>query len=265
MNNSHSLHHPHPLKEKLKKDWRFHLYFAGFLLMVGFMASAGIVSSMRGQHAAKPESIESAAVAPPVQDTDDDPEETQAEAELPENLKIMAKTYRAAAKKGDVIAQYELGKLYFQGKGVHQNVRMSATWWKKAADKNYLPAVIALGKLYAHDHKDVLEEDNLPGPKVGMKSNSKMAFKFYQNAADLGDAEGENLVAVAFSEGRGTRKDMKEAVKYWKKAAEKGQKDAMKSLIKAYQSGKGIKKDSEKAAYWQKKLDHGDKGQKDDD
>lgn len=52
------------------------------------------------------------------------------------------------AKLGDSEAQYELGKLYFNGRGVEKSYTEAFKWYKKAAEKGLPESQYYLGKLY---------------------------------------------------------------------------------------------------------------------
>ncbi len=56
---------------------------------------------------------------------------------------------RAAAEGGHARAQYALGSMYNEGKGVTQDSALAADWWRKAAAQNHAQAQFALGVLYS--------------------------------------------------------------------------------------------------------------------
>lgn len=53
-----------------------------------------------------------------------------------------------AAQQGNSAAQYILGLMYHQGKGVEQNTTTATHWYTKAAEQNYLPAQYILINMY---------------------------------------------------------------------------------------------------------------------
>lgn len=55
---------------------------------------------------------------------------------------------RAAAKQGDSKAQFELGVLYDDSRGVPQDYVQAAAWWRKAADQGHADAQYNLGVSY---------------------------------------------------------------------------------------------------------------------
>ena len=57
--------------------------------------------------------------------------------------------YRKAAKQGDADAQYNLGVLYADGRGVRQDHAEAVRWYRKAAEQGLVYAVSALNRLSA--------------------------------------------------------------------------------------------------------------------
>jgi len=63
-----------------------------------------------------------------------------------------------AAERGDVIAQYNLGKMYIEGKGVNQDSREASVWIRKAAEKGNANAQELLGVMY-RDGEGVVQDE----------------------------------------------------------------------------------------------------------
>lgn len=79
------------------------------------------------------------------------------------NLDLVERYSIAAAKKGNVLAQYTLGQVFINGK-YSGNRRVGVAWLEKAANKQYPPALYALGQLYASGtlvKKDEIRAQNL--------------------------------------------------------------------------------------------------------
>ena len=49
--------------------------------------------------------------------------------------------YTKAAEQGDQKAQYYLGEMYQDGKGVKKNGNKALEWWEKSARQGYSPAL----------------------------------------------------------------------------------------------------------------------------
>ncbi len=58
------------------------------------------------------------------------------------------RTWLPLAKTGERRAQYNLGVIYSNGKGVPQNHREAVKWWRKAAEQGHPGAQFSLGSSY---------------------------------------------------------------------------------------------------------------------
>jgi TPR repeat protein len=63
------------------------------------------------------------------------------EAPATESLKTLEKR----ANRGDAAAEYALGKIFVEGRGVRFNEVQAARWYRKAAERGYAAAENALG------------------------------------------------------------------------------------------------------------------------
>ena len=61
-----------------------------------------------------------------------------------------AKWTRLAADQGNASAQYRLGLMYYNGRGVPQDYAEAAKWFRLAADQGYAYARYSLGVMYEH-------------------------------------------------------------------------------------------------------------------
>ena len=80
--------------------------------------------------------------------------------------------YRKAAKQGDAEAQYNLGGMYVQGRGVRQDDAQAVQWYRKAAEQGQAEAQYNLGVMY--------EEGQ------GVSTNRKVAKEWFGKACDNG-------------------------------------------------------------------------------
>ncbi|MDH3280119.1 MAG: sel1 repeat family protein [Gammaproteobacteria bacterium] len=60
-----------------------------------------------------------------------------------------ATAIRTLAEQGDVKAQFALGTMYRDGRGVVQDYAETLRWWRKAAELGAIDAQYALGNMYA--------------------------------------------------------------------------------------------------------------------
>jgi TPR repeat protein len=90
------------------------------------------------------------------------------------------KSLKALAEKGDVDAQFELGKMCYFGDGVKQDFKESVKWWQKAADQGYVYAQYRLGFMYEFG-RGVLK----------VAEDDVQAYAWYNIAAANGNAAGK--------------------------------------------------------------------------
>ena len=57
--------------------------------------------------------------------------------------------WRPLADKGDADAQYNLGRMYANGRGVPQDYAAAVSWYRKAAEQRHADAQYNLGGMYA--------------------------------------------------------------------------------------------------------------------
>ncbi len=94
-----------------------------------------------------------------------------------------AKAVQTLAEQGDAKAQFALGTMYRDGRGVAQDYDEALRWWRKAAESGLVDAQFALGNIYAGD--------------AGIARNNILAYMWYSIAtAQSGD---EWLRAIAGS------------------------------------------------------------------
>jgi len=85
-----------------------------------------------------------------------------------------ANEWRTLADNGDPIAQFNLGLLYLDGKGVPQNPSEAVNWFRRAAEQDYVPAQHNLGAMY--------------GSGQGVKRDYIQAYKWLDICAAKGNA-----------------------------------------------------------------------------
>ena len=75
----------------------------------------------------------------------------------------------------------------------------------------------------------------------------EIALRYFQKAANLGDAEGTFMVGLYYYDGVGTRRNYKRAVDYFQRALEMGEMRALPNLGACYYYGEGVRPDLQKA------------------
>jgi TPR repeat protein len=118
------------------------------------------------------------------------------------------------AEQGDASAQYLLGLLYHDGKGVPQDYAQARDWYRKAAEQGNASAQVNLGTLYYHDQ--------------GVPQDYTQARKWWLKAAEQGDAGVQASLGFLYSLGKGVPQDYVQAHMWYNLAAAKNVNWAIK-------------------------------------
>lgn len=118
------------------------------------------------------------------------------------------KIARPQAEMGDRDAQFIMGIMYDEGKGVNQNYKEAIKWYQKAANQGHASAQYNLGVMYYEG--------------FGLSQNSKEAVKWYRLAANQGLAIAQLNLAAMYAIGAGTAQDFVTAYKWASLAAKNG-------------------------------------------
>jgi uncharacterized protein len=179
--------------------------------------------------------------------------------------------WKAAAEAGQAEAQFDLGVLYAQGKGVRRDLTMAERWYRKAAEQGNAEAAFALGQMYSlgwgvpRDEADALrwfQMANSPdsdGPSTdwsliegyGVQQDQKQAAYWYELAAEKGHAEAQFALGRLYAEGKGgIPHDEEQAVRWVRASASQGYEPAQARLGIRYANGQGIQQDTKRAYFW---------------
>jgi TPR repeat protein len=142
--------------------------------------------------------------------------------------------WRAAAEAGQAEAQFDLGVLYAQGRGVQRDLTEAARWYRKAADQGNATAQFALGQMYSRGW--------------GVPRDEADALRWFQ-MANAPESEGPPT-DWALIEGYGVEQDPKQAAYWYQMAASQGHDEAQYNLGRLYAAGKGVPRDEEQAVRW---------------
>ena len=149
------------------------------------------------------------------------------------------KKYKSSAEKGYVSAQWDLGVIYQNGKGVDINYNEALKWFKKAAKSGDKYSQFNLGYMYYSGQ--------------GTPVDKAESFNWYRLAANQGYIDAMYNVAIAYYNGDGITRNLNEAHRYFKLSAQKGMMDAQFQLAQMYSGGFGVKKDYKEAVKWYEK------------
>jgi len=135
---------------------------------------------------------------------------------------------RAAADKGDAVAQFLLGHAYEAGLGVPEDMTQTLHWYALAAEAR--PAGAA-------------------NPQPAVKDLAQ-ALDAYKKLAELGNEKAELYMGLAYDFGQDVPRNVVEATRWFRKAAAQGSESAANNLGVIYLNGDGVPKDSEESASW---------------
>lgn len=136
------------------------------------------------------------------------------------------KWYRKAADQDYTDAQYNIGAMYYNG--------------DYSFPKNDVEAYLWFSKAAAHGDKGAIEM---------LKRERMVDVGKTYSGAENGDAKSQYELGVKYYR----MKDYKEAVKWFQMAADKGNAEAMNKLGECYHNGYGVEKKDEEGTKWDRK------------
>ena len=149
---------------------------------------------------------------------------------------VALKEFRVLAEMGDAHAQYALGQMYFEGKGVPKNQVGALSWYRRAAEQGFGKAQYNLA--IAYDFGNIVPQDY------------GMAALWYRKAAEQGDPRSQNNLGYMYETGRGLPQDHSEARKWYEKAAEQGNVHAQINLANSYRKGIDVAPNRAQSSMW---------------
>ena len=156
--------------------------------------------------------------------------------EVKEGYKRAVFWYERAARQGNATAQTNLGRMYFEGRGVKKDYEEAFYWFAKAVRQENSTAQVYLGKMY--------EEGK------GVKKDYDKALHWYGRAAHQGDSIAQTDLGRMYLDGKGVEKDYEKAFYWFKKAADGGLVEAFYHVGMMYANGRGVSKDDVQAYKW---------------
>ena len=122
-------------------------------------------------------------------------------------------TKKSEATKGDPVVLYELGDLYYFGKGTTRNYGEALKAYTESAGKGYVLAEANLGWMHWSG--------------LGTGRDYKKAMEWYSKAAEKGHAESQSGLAEIYYNSRGLpKRDYVNAYKWYAIAGALGNKEA---------------------------------------
>lgn len=139
------------------------------------------------------------------------------------NHQYMVETVKPKADAGDAAAQYEMGIIYYHGKGVVASQKEALEWFQKSAAQGNPEAQLQLGKMYAAGE--------------GVEQSDTAAFEYFQKSADQGNAEAMFQLGLCYLVGKGVLQSGLDALAYILLSAENGNPEAQNYMGLIYYSG----------------------------
>lgn len=127
--------------------------------------------------------------------------------------------FRESAENGVAIAQYNLGVLYFSGRGVEQDYFEAYRWTRMAAEQGFVNAQANLGTLY---YNNLGVSDGLtsiwPISYFMRSSRLQEAARWYRSAADQDHGQAQYFLATLYEAGAGLSQNLVKAYQWTKLA-----------------------------------------------
>jgi TPR repeat protein len=125
--------------------------------------------------------------------------------------------WRPLAEAGDAVAQFSVGTLYDQGRGVPQDDAQATAWFRRAAEQGFAPAQFNLGNAYRHGR--------------GVTVSQAEAVRWWRKAAAQGVGGAQFNLGSAYLKGDGVARDEEAARRWYERAVQAGHPLAAQMLI----------------------------------
>ena len=170
----------------------------------------------------------------------------------------------AEANKGSPEAQFDVGTMYLNGRGVAADRAKALEWLRQAALQGEPKAVTRLKLMQANEarfaktaslaskgDKDSLYDlGNMHLEGVGTNIDVVKAIAAFEESANQGHTKAAYKIGLIFYEGNGIKPNSKHAFKWFRQAANGGYPAAQYYLGKLYATGKGVKQNRAEALVW---------------
>jgi TPR repeat protein len=166
--------------------------------------------------------------------------------EAANNFSAAVAQFRKAAEQNYALAQFDLGYMYENGRGVPNDDQQAVAWLRKAADRGLATAQHNLGLMYENGR--------------GVPKDDQQAVAWFRKAADQNDAKAQFSLGLMYANGQGASEDDQQAVELFRKAANQRLAVAQMRLALMYEKGQGVPKDNQQAIFWYRNAaEQGDK------
>ena len=178
----------------------------------------------------------------------------------------------SAAEMGYAPAQFELGRMYYEGKIIEKDYEEAIIWYQRAIDQDNADAVAWMSDLYIYgygvnvDYDKALQlirrsvaQDNGYGLSnlgymyymgYGVSKDYNEAVKWFRKSAEKKNEWGMSWLGQMYYDGHGVNQDYSEALRWFRKVADIGDDIAMNNVGHMYKNGFGVDKDYAEAERW---------------
>lgn len=119
------------------------------------------------------------------------------------------------ADQGNADAQFNLGRIYENGRGVAQDYTAAVTWYRRAAEQGHERAQFNLGSMYHFS--------------PGVTQDYAAAATWYRKSAEQGHEGAQLMLGSMYNKGWGVRQDDMLALMWFELAASQGSSLAFES------------------------------------
>ena len=123
---------------------------------------------------------------------------------------------KMAIAQGDPHAMFQLGTMYYDGRGVDQSYERAIELYTMAANLGHAGVHYNLGILYRNGQ--------------GVEQSFERAIELFEMAAANEDADAQSNLGSMYYSGQGVEQSFEFAREWWTKAAEQGHEDAIENL-----------------------------------
>jgi TPR repeat protein len=172
--------------------------------------------------------------------------------------------WQPLAEQGNARAQFNLGVIYDEGRGVERSRAKAIEWWSKAADQNLAVAQhnLAMMQIDTPDGQPDIEGavkwlerslytlGRIYADGVGVPEDDDKAFALLLAAGQGGLDRAQYDLAEMYRDGRGVAADQSRAAEWFRRAAMQGYAKAQNKLSIIYAKGRGVEADPVEALKW---------------
>lgn len=127
------------------------------------------------------------------------------------------------AQNGDAEAQYIIGLMYKDGKGVQKDIKKAAEWFEKAAAQGNADSQNHIGIMYYLGY--------------GVQKDIKKAIEWFEKAAVQGHSNAQFNLGVMYVLGHGVRQNISMAKEWFGKACDNGLEKGCENYAKLNEAG----------------------------